>query len=119
MSSVKKYVPEEWHASNRLQYSRAEQSRLESQQMRDETARLLVDTDARTVRSQEDSTNKLIRRIDDANFWKEELERKLQDTEEEIGELNSSIQQLESELSSTELPLEVVSQGSLTQLNPN
>ncbi|KAI6645724.1 hypothetical protein LOD99_12987 [Oopsacas minuta] len=107
MSSVKKYVPDEWHASNRLQYSRAEQSRLASQQMRDETARLLMDTDARTVRSQEDSTNKLIRRIDDASFWKGELERKFQDTEEEIGELNGSIQQLEAELNSTQLPLEV------------
>ena len=108
MSSVKKYVPEEWHASNHLQYSRAEYSRLASQQMRDETVRLLMDTDARTVRSQEDSTNKLIRRIDDASFWKEELGRKLEDTEQEIGELNASIQQLEAELSSTELPLEVV-----------
>lgn len=107
MSSVKKYVPEEWHASNRLQYSRAEECRLASQQMRDETARLLMDTDTRTVRTQEDSTNKLIRRIDDANFWKQELELKLEETEQEIGELNSSIQQLENELSSTELPLEV------------
>ena len=75
--------------------------------MRDETARLLMDTDTRTVRTQEDSTNKLIRRIDDANFWKQELELKLEETEQEIGELNSSIQQLENELSSTELPLEV------------
>ena len=75
--------------------------------MRDESSRLLMDTEARTVRTQDDSTNKLIRRIDDASFWKEELERKLGDTDQEIGELNSSIQQLESELSATELPLEV------------
>ena len=76
--------------------------------MRDETSRLLMDTNTRTVRSQEDSTNKLIRRIDDASFWKQELELKLEETEQEIGELNSSIQQLESELSSIELPLEVM-----------
>lgn len=109
-TEMTKIDPEEWHASNSLQYSRAEQSRMNSQLTRDETKRILNDTQASTVRLQDETTTNLTRRIDDVAFWKIEITRSSDEIMDEINQLNTSIENLNKEINACNIPLDVSNQ---------
>ncbi|EDO39292.1 predicted protein [Nematostella vectensis] len=105
-----KYVPEEWHASNHLQYFTAEKERAAAERLRDESERLRVEIEVRTVETQEDVNKKLDQRITDINFWKSELDRNQSETEEEINMMLNFKARLERALADTELPLMIAQQ---------
>ena len=69
-----KYTPEEWHASNHLQYFNAERERAAAERLRDESFRLAHETEVRTTQTQMDVNKKLEQRITDIGFWKSELD---------------------------------------------
>lgn len=105
-----KYVPEEWHASNHLQYFTAEKERAAAERLRDESERLRVEIEVRTVETQEDVNKKLEQRINDINFWKSELDSQQDATENEIGMMLNFKSRLAKALADTELPLMIAQQ---------
>lgn len=109
VQSPPKYLPKEWHASNHLNYSKAEKERAASERLRAECERLRRETEATTVRTQRNIEHKLSQRLRDINFWKEELENKLANNAEETKLLLERKEQLEKALMSTQFPLEVAS----------
>ena len=70
-----KYTPDEWHRSNHLNYASAEQKRMGSETIRDESARLANETHITTMKTQSDVNKKIEQRLNDINFWKSELDR--------------------------------------------
>lgn len=105
-----KYTPEEWHASNHLQYFNAEHERAAAERLRDESFRLAHETEVRTRQTQLDVNKKLDQRITDINFWKAELDQKQEETEDEISTMLQFKARLEKALGDTELPLMIAQQ---------
>lgn len=107
VKSPQKYLPSEWHTSNRFNYTSAEKERAAAQRLRAECERLRKETDATTARTQQDTAHKFSQRLRDVDFWKAELERKLADNGSETEILLQRKEQLEQALVSTQFPLEV------------
>lgn len=105
-----KYVPEEWHTSNNLQYLNAERERAAAERLRDESERLRYEIEVTTKRTQMDVNKKLEQRITDINFWKSELDQKQEDTQNEITALLKFKARLEKALEDTDLPLMIAQQ---------
>lgn len=107
LPSPTKYHPSEWHTSNQTNYKQSESERTRSERLRSECTRLCNEVDQTTVRVQKEVEHKLSQRIQDIQFWKEELKRKIQDIAEEIDALLNCKIGLEKGLEATNLPLEV------------
>ncbi|XP_031559893.1 tektin-1-like, partial [Actinia tenebrosa] len=105
-----KYVPEEWHASNHLQYFTAEKERAAAERLRDESERLRVEIEVRTVETQQDVNKKLDQRLNDINYWKSELDNEQEATENEIAAMLEFKARLTRALADTELPLMIAQQ---------
>lgn len=106
-TSPQKFHPSEWHASNRLNYARAEEERSGAERLSAECDRLRRETDATTLRVQQSVEHKLSQRLRDVEFWKEELRRKVEENVAETGELARKKEQLEGALAATAFPLQV------------
>lgn len=107
VQSPPKYHPSEWHTSNRLNFTRAEQERAAAERLRAECERLRKETDATTRRTQQSVDHKFSQRIRDIEFWKEELGRKLSDNAVETDLLLERKENLEKALAATQFPMEV------------
>ena len=107
IQSPPKYHPSEWHSSNQLNYSKAEEERAQAERLRAECERLRKETDATTRRTQESTDHNFAQRIRDIEFWRQELERKLAENAEETDLLVERKERLEKALVATRFPLEV------------
>ena len=107
VKSPQKYLPSEWHTSNKFNYSSAEKERAAAERLRAECQRLRKETDATTARTQQDTAHKFSQRLRDVEFWKTELQQKLSDNGSETKLLLGRKEQLEQALVSTQFPLEV------------
>jgi len=108
--STPKYLPEEWEASNRINFTDAEQQRAAAERLRTEAGRLRKETHATTVRTQESTDHKLSQRIKDIDFWKQELETKINENSKEIDQMLAEKGRLENTLGKTHSPLQVANQ---------
>lgn len=104
-----KYLPEEWRQSNKFQYSSAEKERASAERLRDESLRLIHETEQTTVVTQSDVNKKIDQRLTDMNYWKAELERQHGESNGEIEYLLKFKVRLEKALVDTELPLRIAS----------
>ncbi len=107
IESPTKYHPAEWHSSNRLNYSNAEEERAAAERLRAECERLRKETAETTHRTQQSIDHNFAQRIRDIDFWKAEIERKLSENAAETKLLLERKEQLEKALAATHFPLEV------------
>ena len=107
LPSPLRYHPEDWKRSNSQHYSSAERDRASAERLRDETKRMCKAVDAQTVQTRSDVENKLSGRVRDIKFWKEELERKVEENSAETDLLCADKVTLEETLRSTNFPHEV------------
>lgn len=105
-----KYLPEEWHHSNKLKYSSAEKERASAERIRDETNRLVLETDQTTSKTQQDVDVKLGQRLTDVNYWKGELDRQHAESIGEIENLLTFKARLEQAIVDIEIPLKVAAE---------
>jgi len=105
-----KYTPEEWHRSNHLNYAKAEQNRKHGETIRDESARLANETDITTMKTQSHVNKKIEQRLNDINFWKSELDRQFQETDDEIQKMLAYKERLEVAIDATQLPLHIATE---------
>ena len=106
-ATADKYHVHEWHASNKLNYSRAEQERASAEKLEAECERLRKETEATTFRKKQSNDHKFSLRLSEIEFWKKELEEKIAEDVEETKMLNKCKEQLEKALAATRFPLEV------------
>jgi len=102
-----RYALSDWHTSNKLLRSNAERLRNSSHTIRQDARRLTNETDNHTRWTQHDSNTKLEKRIDDINEWRESIERCLNDTDNEIEQLQTEKQRTEEALDAKKVPLDV------------
>merc|ERR1719171_1356405 len=101
------HTPSEWHSSNQTNYLRAEQERTHGELIRDESKRLIDETEITTQKTQSDVNKKIDQRLDDISFWKNELCRQHKETEDEIQRMLSHKERLERALAATQPPLRI------------
>lgn len=102
-----KYNPPEWHESNYAKYYQSFADRDLAERNRHEAKRTEKEADATTVRTQNDVTKKLGERVQDIHFWKQELNREIQDIIAETDLLLAQKKRLENALAATEIPLHI------------
>jgi len=101
------HTPGEWHSSNHSNYLRAEQERKHGEIIRDESQRLMRETEITTIKTQKDVNKKIEQRLDDISFWKKELARQHKETEDEIQHMLQYKKRLELALTATQIPFQV------------
>lgn len=102
-----KFTPPEWHTSNFVKYNNAEEQRLRSERLTDESQRLIEEVEKTTRRSQRDVNKKIDQRLEDISFWKSELEIKLSEITDEIDILLEYKSRLEKALQACDEPLAI------------
>ena len=107
IEAPRKYTTDDWQRSNYLNYAKSEDERKKSEMIRDESLRLANETNITTVKTQGDVNKKLDQRLNDIRFWKSELDRQYQDTEDEIGKMTEYKERLKNALMATEVPLHI------------
>lgn len=105
-----KFTHGEWTHSNHSNYNTAEQQRAAAERLIDESDRLIDETDVTTKKTQRDVNKKFEQRLDDITFWKDELNRKLDDTKHEIDTLVAYQTRLRNALEACQEPLAIVNQ---------
>lgn len=98
----------EWNYSNHSNYNNAEKQRASAERLIDESNRLIDETDEATKKTQRDVNKKFDQRLDDVTYWKDELERKLKDTKDEIEMLLAYKTRLEHAHEACKEPLAIV-----------
>ena len=107
LPSPLRHHPEDWKRSNLLHYNSAERDRAGAERLRAETKRMCKAVEVQTVQTRSDVENKLSGRVRDIKFWKEELERKVEENTAETDLLCDAKAVLEETLRSTNFPHEV------------
>ena len=74
MANYTRYSPADWSSSNMNHYNSADNSRNNSERVRNEAVRLMRDRDEKTVLTQRDADRRLGERLHDVTFWRSELQ---------------------------------------------
>ena len=74
MANYTRYSPADWSTSNVSHYNSADNSRNNSERIRNEAVRLMRNRDERTVLTQRDADRRLGERLHDVTFWRSELQ---------------------------------------------
>ncbi|XP_033627684.1 tektin-1-like [Asterias rubens] len=110
ISAPPKFTHQEWAYSNKTNYNNAEKQRASAERLIDESDRLIDETEEVTKRTQRDVNKKFEQRVHDVTFWKEELNRKLDDTKKEIDMLLAYKTRLANALEACREPLAIANQ---------
>ncbi|XP_056414630.1 tektin-1 isoform X2 [Hyla sarda] len=105
-----KFLPKEWSLANQTQYASAEVQRSRSERLVAESQRLADEIEKTTQKTQKDVNKKLEQRLDEIQFWKKELDNKLEDTVTDIEQLLAYKTRLEKALESCLEPLSIAQQ---------
>ncbi|XP_074869759.1 tektin-1 isoform X2 [Carettochelys insculpta] len=100
-----KFLPPEWHISNKAQYATAESERSRSERLVAESQRLVDEIEKTTQKTQSDVNKKIEQRLDEIKFWRQELNDKLEQVVNETEVLLTFKTRLEKALESCKEPL--------------
>merc|ERR1711936_300656 len=110
MANYTRYSPADWSTSNVSHYNSADNSRNNSERIRNEAVRLMRARDERTVLTQRDADRRLGERLHDVTFWRSELQSELERNLNETHHLMETRKNLEKALQETEGPMRVTSE---------
>ncbi|XP_067866103.1 tektin-1 [Heterodontus francisci] len=95
-----KFLPQEWHFSNKSRYNNAEVQRSRSERLVLESERLVDEIENTTRKTQRDVNKKLDQRIEEVTYWEKELNTKLDELSDETELLLGQKTRLEKALDS-------------------
>jgi tektin-4 len=107
---VNKYNPQEWHQNNYAKYYQSFADRNVSEQNRWESNRIEKETEATTNKTQALTTKRLSERLHDVNFWKDELQREIEDIIAENDLLVKEKRRTQAALDATVSPLHIATE---------
>nr|CAH8874200.1 unnamed protein product [Trichobilharzia regenti] len=106
-----KYSPQEWVSHFKSRFGQAENDCEQSERVNDYTKSVINSTSALTSKLQAESTKRLKERFHDILFWKQELEREINDIIHETSILINEKNRLQSFLIETDVPLQIASEN--------
>lgn len=105
-----KFLPKEWSIANQTRFANAEAQRSQSERLVAESERLVDEIEKTTQKTQKDVNKKLEQRLEEIQFWKKELDNKLEDTVNDLEQLLAYKIRLEKALESCMEPLSIAQQ---------
>ncbi|XP_073472694.1 tektin-1 [Aquarana catesbeiana] len=105
-----KFLPKEWSIANQTRFANAEAQRSRSERLVAESERLVDEIEKTTQKTQKDVNKKLEQRLEEIQFWKKELDNKLEDTVNDLEQLLAYKIRLEKALESCMEPLSIAQQ---------
>merc|ERR1712130_460693 len=102
-----KFSVADWHNNNRQKMFHAERSRTIVENLRDDCGRALEETEKHTRNSQRECTTRLGQRVNKVNYWKSEIDEKLEGLNNEIDALLHYKNRVESALEATIEPTRI------------
>lgn len=109
--SIFRYSPADWQANNQQIYTGADCTRNTAELVRAEALRLVRETDDRSSRGQMDAGKKLGERLNDINYWKQEIMRELDLNVHESHKLLETRQALERMIKELDGPLHIAQEN--------
>ncbi|XP_018654711.1 tektin related [Schistosoma mansoni] len=106
-----KCTPQEWMSYQNEKYFQATNDCEQTEEVNDSTKSIIRSTDARTRKLQADSTKRLKERLHDTLFWKQALEREINDVIQETSFLIKEKDRLQNFLLETDLPLQIATEN--------
>ncbi|NXE39250.1 TEKT1 protein, partial [Ptilorrhoa leucosticta] len=105
LQDTSKFHPSEWYTANRMQRASTESQKSRSECMIAESWRLVDEIEKTTQKTQSDVNKKLEQRREEINFWKQELDNKLEQIVHETEVLLTFKNRLETALEGCKEPL--------------
>nr|CAX70199.1 Tektin-4 [Schistosoma japonicum] len=106
-----KYTPEEWNSYHNEKYFQSAKECEQTECVDDMTKSVIKSTNAISQKLQADSTKRLKERLHDILFWKQELNREINDIIQETSILINERDRLQSFLLETDLPLQIATEN--------
>lgn len=102
-----RFTPEEWKLASKIKHKNAERNRAAGERLILESDRLDVETREQSDITLADVDKKLDQRVKDITYWKEELEKKLDQVFKEIDVLEAYKRRVEKAIDSIQEPLHI------------
>ena len=106
-----RYTPKDWYQSQMTNYLTSDKVRSAAERLRSDTLRLARDKEELARKNQNESDKKLGERINDIDFWKQELEREKDRQSKNINRVEAKRRDLERQLHDTENQLKVAQEN--------
>lgn len=103
-----RFTPDEWKLANKIKHTNSERNRAAAERLILESDRLDSQTREQSDTSLSDVEKKIDQRLNDIKYWKEELEKKLDDIFYETDNLEAYKVRLEKAIASIQEPLHTV-----------
>lgn len=100
-----RFTPDEWKIASKIKHKNAERNRVTGERLILESDRLDSETREQTDTNHDDVDKKIDQRLNDIKFWKEELEKKLDEIFYEIDNLEAFKVRVEKAIQSIQEPL--------------
>jgi len=100
-----RFTPDEWKIASKIKHKNAERNRVTAERLILESDRLDSETREETDTTLDDVDKKIDQRLNDIKYWKEELEKKLDDIFYEIDNLEAYKVRVEKAIQSIQEPL--------------
>ena len=106
-----RYTPKDWYQTQMNNYLASDKVRGAAERLRSDTLRLAREKEDLAKRNQQESDKKLGERINDIDFWKQELEREKDKLSKKINQVESKRREVEKQLHDTENQLKVAQEN--------
>jgi len=102
-----RYTPKDWYQSQMTNYLASDKVRSAAERLRSDTIRLAREKEELAKKNQQESDKKLGERINDIEFWKQELEKEKDKMVKKINSAEAKKREVEKQLHDTESQLRV------------
>jgi len=106
-----RYTPKDWYVSQMNNYLNSDKIRSEAERLRADTQRLARDRENLARANQNETDKKLGERINDIDFWKQELEREKDKLTKKINQVDTRRREVQKQLHDTENQLKVAQEN--------
>ncbi len=106
-----RYTPKDWYNAQMTNYLASDKVRAAAERLRSDAVRLAREKDERTFKNNAESSKRLGERINDIEFWKNELEKTKNKVKRKIDDVEFKRREIERQLSETEKPLRIAQEN--------
>jgi tektin-3 len=106
-----RYTPKDWHNAQMTNYLASDKVRSAAERLRSDAIRLAREKDEQAFKNNVESSKRLGERINDIEFWKNELGKTKDKLKRKIDDVEFKRREVERQLSETEKPLRIAQEN--------
>ena len=106
-----RYTPKDWYNAQMTNYLASDKVRGAAERLRADSIRLAREKDEQSFRNNAESSKRLGERINDIEYWKNELDKTKNKLHRKIDEVEFKRREVERQLSETEKPLRIAQEN--------